>query len=223
MPTLPPRLILFSGLGVSPELCRPQLSLPARVEVIPWIDPGGTGSIGEYAHRMAATIDPIGPLYLAGISFGAMVALELAALLGARGVFIIAGCRSGRQLSPLVRLACRMTHGLPEPIFRALLRGAPMLVRLAGRPDRMQRRFLLELVRTSLPWLMQWGCFAMAEWSDPPATCPIHQIHGSEDWMVPLAGLSPPPDQVIPGGGHIINLTHAEIVNDFIARRMDLR
>jgi hypothetical protein len=41
--------------------------------------------------------------------------------------------------------------------------------------------------------------------------------------MVPLAGLSPPPDQVIPGGGHIINLTHAEIVNDFIARRMDLR
>ena len=53
--------------------------------------------------------------------------------------------------------------------------------------------------------------------------CPVHHIHGSDDHMIPLANLRPPPEVVIPGGGHIINVTHANIVNDFIARRIKPR
>src|SRR5437868_4028220 len=105
----PPRLVLFSGLAMGPELFTPQRTLPARVEVVPW-QPVKVGEpMAAYARRLASTIDPSGPIYLGGMSFGAMLALEAAAVIHPRprGVFIIAGARSGRALSPLVRMTCR--------------------------------------------------------------------------------------------------------------------
>jgi pimeloyl-ACP methyl ester carboxylesterase len=61
----------------------------------------------------------------------------------------------------------------------------------------------------------------MRDWTAPPDVgCPIHHIHGSDDRMIPLPRLHPPPDVVIPGGGHVIHLTHADQVNAFISRRL---
>src|SRR5207248_9237015 len=89
-----PRLVLFSGLGVDETLFAPQRSLPARIEVVPWVSVDGSGSLSDYARRLAATIAPAadGPLYLGGVSFGAMLALEAASVLRPRprGVFLIA-------------------------------------------------------------------------------------------------------------------------------------
>jgi pimeloyl-ACP methyl ester carboxylesterase len=221
------RLALFSGLGIGPELYEPQMSLPARtrarVERVPWLPTQRGEGLRSYAHRLASTIEPTGPLYLGGVSFGAMLALEAATILRPRGVFVIAGARSGKALSPLVRMTCRLSKRVAEPIFATMLLGAPLLLRMVGRPDRREREFLLRLARESIPSLTQWGCHAMQDWSAPPPAdigCPVHQIHGSDDRMIPLARLSPPPDQVIPGGGHVINITRANIVNEFIATRM---
>jgi pimeloyl-ACP methyl ester carboxylesterase len=216
-----PRLVLFPGLGMGAELYAPQRSLPARVEVVPWLRAQCDEPMGEYARRLAATVDPTGPLYLGGMSFGAMLALEAASILRPRGVFLIAGARTGRALSPLVRMTCRLTCRMPESVYAATLLTAPLLVRMVGRPRRGQRRFLLELARRSLPWLSQWGCRAMVNWSAPPDIgCPIHHIHGDDDLMIPLKNLHPPPDVIIRGGGHVIHVTHADVVNAFIAERL---
>jgi len=215
---------LFSGLGITQELFAPQQAIPARVEVVPWLRPQSEDTLRTYAHRLAATVVPAAddaPMYLGGVSFGAMIALEAAAVLRPRGVFIIAGARSGRALSPIVQTACRFACRMPEPMLAAGLRAAPLLVRMTGRPNRVQREFLLGLARRTLPWLIRWGCRAMRDWQAPAdLACPAHHIHGSDDRMIPLENLRPPPDVVIPGGGHIINVTHAAQVNTFITDRL---
>ena len=52
-------------------------------------------------------------------------------------------------------------------------------------------------------------------WRHPsPLACPIHHIHGAKDKVIPVRKACP--DRVVPGGGHLINLTHAPEVNRFI-------
>jgi pimeloyl-ACP methyl ester carboxylesterase len=44
----------------------------------------------------------------------------------------------------------------------------------------------------------------------------VHHIHGEIDRIIPLKGVRP--DEVVPQGGHLINLTHTGQVNRFIER-----
>src|SRR4051812_39299068 len=78
------RLVLFSGLGADGRLFDPQQrGLPeVRVEAPPWIEPLSIDeTIESYSRRMAANVAPPQPgerLFLGGVSFGAIVALEAA-------------------------------------------------------------------------------------------------------------------------------------------------
>ena len=44
---------------------------------------------------------------------------------------------------------------------------------------------------------------------------PIHHVHGDRDRLIPIRLVHP--DHVIAGAGHLLNMTHADAVNDFIA------
>ena len=43
---------------------------------------------------------------------------------------------------------------------------------------------------------------------------PICHIHGDRDRLIPLHRVRP--DHVVPGAGHLLNLTHGEAVNAFL-------
>ena len=227
-PTPPPsvpRLVLFSGIGIGPGLYEAQRSLPARVGAPGWIDPVADESLGTYARRMAEAIPPgteLDPLYLGGVSFGGMIALEAARVLNPRGVFLIGSCYSHRQLSAPVRLVGRLVPTMTPAMVALALLPAPMMLRFVGRPDRRQRAQLVRLVRA--PHLEQiiWGGRAIMEWEfQGVPDFPVHQIHGDRDHVVPLAAVRP--DAVVPGGGHVINVTHPEAVNAFVASKMGVR
>jgi pimeloyl-ACP methyl ester carboxylesterase len=216
-----PRLALFSGLGLDAGLYAPQRELPARLEFPDWLRADENESLRDYGHRLAKTIDPTPPLYLGGVSFGGMVALEVAAAMypAPCGVFLIAACRSGRAVSPLVKLTCGLAQHLPDAAIRTALLASPLLLRMTGRADRRQRKLLLGLADRATPWLMRWGSRELLNWTAPPAVCPIYQIHGQDDLMIPLQNVRP--DAIVPGGGHVINVTHAHAVNEFLAERMN--
>jgi pimeloyl-ACP methyl ester carboxylesterase len=220
-----PRLVLFSGIGIGPQLYRPQRALPARVITPRWIDARAGESLAQYARRMAADVEPgraEAPLYLGGVSFGGMIALEAARVLNPRGVFLIGSCYSHRQLAPPVRLVGRLVPHMPPALVALSLLPAPLMFRVVGRPDRRQRRVLLDLVRHPNVPQIRWGARAIMGWEFAgPPPFPVHQIHGGDDVIVPLAGVRP--DVVVPGAGHIVNLTHADVVNRFLIERMGLR
>jgi hypothetical protein len=44
----------------------------------------------------------------------------------------------------------------------------------------------------------------------------IYHIHGEVDHLIPIQNIEP--DRTIKGGGHLINLTHAQEVNEFIKK-----
>ena len=94
------QLILLPGLGADHRLLEPQRRAFPQLIVPPWIPPRKNESLPDYAARMAETVTPSRdvPLVLGGVSFGGMLAYEMARHLKPDAVVLIASCRNRRGL-----------------------------------------------------------------------------------------------------------------------------
>jgi hypothetical protein len=233
----PPRLILFPGLGADERLFAPQRArYAARLTVPSWPKPLALEGLLEYAGRWAleasagrvkgVSLTP--PYFIGGVSFGGMFALSAATHLSPApaGVFLIASARNRHALPARTRWAHAAGSHWPAPIARAMIRS---LVGLFARRERLtpEHESLLRamVADVDLPLLL-WHARACLRWrfedrsvrASSGGLVPIHQIHASRDWILPL--VKGDPDEVIPGAGHLINLTHADQVHRFLDLRM---
>ena len=216
-----PTLLLFPGLGADARTYGPQQSLPVRLEFAQWPEPeSATESLAHYSQRLAEAIGPREGLYVGGVSMGAMVALEAARLLNARGVFLIGGCTSGRQISPLFRSVLQMSGAMPTRFVGPALRLSPLAFLAFERLSREHRRLMTRMLREHSPTQVQWSCRAILEWEccAAPPEAPVHAIHGQDDEVVPLQNVRA--DRVVPGGRHMISLQEPGEVNRFIVERI---
>src|SRR5438270_10441858 len=160
-----PNLLLFPGLGVDARVYRPQRDLPVNVEIAEWIEPQSYDeSLARYAERMAARLGPRPSHYVGGISLGSMVALEIASRIGARGVFVIGGCASHRQISPLFKLVLAAGAAMPPSAIRPSLRLAPLALRLLEGLNDDRANFMTGMLRAQSPGLIRWSCRAIRRW-----------------------------------------------------------
>ena len=80
-----------------------------------------------------------------------------------------------------------------------------------------QRELLVEMLKDRDCRFMHWVIQAILAWRPQPLEgIPVHQIHGARDPVIPARRVEA--DEYIPGGSHLINVTHADQVNAFIAK-----
>lgn len=213
------RLILFTGLGVSRHLLDRQGNLPLDLELPPWIDPLPDEPLAAYARRMAANIVSGESLFVGGVSFGGMVALEVARHVPVAGVFLLSGALSGAAVSPVLRPLARFAPSIPLVLGQPILATSPLLYPLLGVSRRDDRRALDQVLPYASPPLFRWGARAAVTWrpAGHPAV-PVHHIHGGSDLIIPVRRVRP--DVIVEGAGHLLNLTHADVVNAFILERI---
>ncbi len=216
----PPRLVLFPGLAADGRLFAAQRARFPDLEAPTYLSPLPDERIESYAKRMAARIprDPR-PLFLGGVSFGAIVALEAARHLPAAGVFLIGGGLSWRMITWPFRWMCHAAPLVPLPLVPLLLKFFPLGLDLIEKLTDEQKQLYVRMSRDTPPAMIRWGAHAMTRWEfigPPPA--PIHVIHGHDDRIVrPEPRLSP---QLVRGGRHLISLSHPDTVNRFFAEKM---
>ena len=211
-------LVLFPGLAVDRELYRPQRSIPYRVEPVDWIEPESRNeTLAHYMRRMAASIEPRPNLFLGGVSLGAMAALQAAHYLDARGVIMIDGCFSHRQIAPMFRAVLAAGATLPDQWVRPVLTLGPLGLRMFENLNVDQERLMARMFRRHSPAQIRWSCRAILGWenTNPPGV-PVHAIHGEDDEVIPLRNVRP--QQVVKSGRHLISLSHPAQVNEFIGK-----
>ena len=177
-------IILLSGMAADDRLFRLQRDALPGLITPAWIEPCARESLVAYARRMARCVDPGGPCFVGGVSFGGMVALEMAVHLRTEACFLIASIRSGRELPWSIR-ALRPLAGLglghPGRVAAEVARWLPPS--LPGRTGRRLKR--LAGPRSAF---LRWATWAVLNWRPSPEIrgVRVYQIHGAEDRTLPV-------------------------------------
>ena len=211
----PVQLILLPGLGADGRLFGPQRSAFSNLIVPPWIPPTDNETLPAYASRLAETITATAPMVLGGVSFGGMVACEMAKHLQPDALVLIGTCRSPRGIRPICRMFRPLLPLLPARLFELSKVFAPLGLGVLGRGTPEHKELVIAMLGDTDARFIKWVCAAILNWTPgPPPEIPVRQIHGRHDQIIPSKRVDA--DEVIPGGGHLVNLTHAEQVNAFI-------
>jgi pimeloyl-ACP methyl ester carboxylesterase len=110
---------------------------------------------------------------------------------------------------------------------RASLAFVREAMRLSGRATflfgdltREQAEILRAMIRDTPLEFLRWGGRALSRWTGPrDLPMPVYHIHGERDRIIPHRLVRP--DVTVMGGGHLINVTHADEVNRYLKERMD--
>lgn len=211
------RVILFPGMGADERLFGPQIDAGLPIEVPPLVVPERGDDMPTYAARVRDTLQLNGSYAIGGISFGGMVACEVAQLCEPKCVVLIAACRSGRSIPNYYRMAELISRLLPSPVIQRRCVASSRLMARMEKLDNEQYELIRDMsMNIPVPFLRRVGRMII-NWKGPESfPCPVRQIHGAADRIIPLRYVTP--DEVVPGGKHLINLTHTGRVNPFIER-----
>ena len=211
------RVILIPGMGADHRLFGPQWAAGLEFEAPRFPIPDRRDTMADYAARLRDALELSGPCVLGGVSFGGMVACELARLCQARCVLLIASCRSGAAVPSYYRFVELASRIVPDFLIRRRCKASARLIAKLESLTQEQFELVGAMSRDApVPFLRRVGRMIL-NWQGPASLpCPVYHIHGDKDLIIPIRRVSP--DEVVHGGGHVINLTHAEQVNRFIER-----
>ena len=223
-------IVLIPGIGADAGIYAPQRDhFGDRLVVPPWITPlSKDESLASYARRLGEVIRATPglrrPFAVGGISFGGMLAAELAEAdpSDLAAVLLIGACTRPSQVTYAFRLAALLGQAVPNGLAKGLLnRVVPeafeVLEGLRG-PD---RAIIDGVAYRTDTRLLKWAALAVRRWEGaalPPV--PTFRAHGRRDRVIPLRDrpMRPGADLVVPDGRHLIHLTHAALVNRWIDR-----
>jgi pimeloyl-ACP methyl ester carboxylesterase len=212
-----PKLILIPGLGTDERLFERQRAAFSDLWVPPWIVPRDGEGLPEYAVRLAEMIRQrhTEPIVLGGVSLGGMLAYEVARHIKPQAVILIASCHTRRGIRGFFRACGHIWPVMPSGVFRIVKFASVPALRMFGPMMPEHRRLCAEMFSRSDAHFMHWAISAILNWNPLPlAETPVFQLHGIHDRIIPLKCVEP--DKILPHGGHLINITHADEVNAYI-------
>ena len=87
-------IYLLPGMTRDDRIFDRLVPLLPNASVVNWFDPHMDESLASYVRRLAATLTST-PCFVAGVSFGGIVALEVSRIVRPRACFLISSIRNG--------------------------------------------------------------------------------------------------------------------------------
>jgi pimeloyl-ACP methyl ester carboxylesterase len=220
--TLMQAVYCISGLGADERIFKKLRLNNAEVHFMQWIAPEKNESIGVYASRLKEQIRHYDPI-LMGVSFGGMMAIEVARIISAKTVILISSIRSHHQL-PLWMKGLGAT-GADRLLPRQNLESNPFLKMIRpiedyflGVTSEEEKKIADEYREHIDPQLLKWSIKQVLNWKNDWTPENLYHLHGSEDHIFPVKRSNP--THVIPRAGHFMVMTHhnevSKILQDII-------
>lgn len=207
--------ILIPGLGADERLFANIVDLLPDHQIIRFESPEREETIEQYADRLRGQMKPDGPFVLGGVSFGGMLSSILCEKLKPAALVLMASTHHPEALGQSIRAFEWLSRVWPETFARWVRQlGSHTLRWLEPIPPdhlelfkAMARDGRLEHIRGGARMIMKWR-------RAPVIPCPRYHLHGSRDLLISVDKVHA--TRVIPGAGHLLNLTHAPQVREFI-------
>lgn len=205
-------LYLFSGLGAD-ERAFEHLVLPGYKKVfIQWIPPEPDESMPHYAQRIRAQINTPDPV-LIGLSFGGMMAVEVAKQIPVRKLVLISSAKTRADLAAGSNLFFRWE--LYKIIPGSMLQQSNFMVnRLFGAKSAADKKLLAAILEDTDVSFFRWAMDRIVSWENDTVPPHLLHIHGTADRIIPFSSVHA--DVSIEDGGHLMILNRADTISKII-------
>jgi pimeloyl-ACP methyl ester carboxylesterase len=200
------KIYFISGLAadrrVFKNICIPEGYEPVYLD---WLPSHKNETLEAYALRMSQNIDASEPFVLVGLSFGGMLATEIAKRTSPLKTIIISSIPSAGQLPGYYQLAAALKLYKVVPI--GLIKSAVVLKRLFTTESREDKEILLQMTKDIDPHFIRWALGAILYWKNNEVPGTVYHIHGERDMLLPLRYTRP--SYVIRKAGHLMVVNKA--------------
>lgn len=207
----------ISGLGADGRLFA-NLKLPSsyKLKVLSWISARENESIESYAGRMASVIRDESPVLL-GVSFGGMIAVEIAKLIPTSQVILISSIKTRFEKPFYFRIGAFLNLNkiisLRPAKFLEPFENYNLGVKTAD-----DRKLAHEYHRNFDVKFGSWAVDRILHWRNEIIPSNIFHIHGSADRILPVRYVKP--DVVIRGGGHLMVFNRAGEISELVVSQI---
>ncbi|MBX2901020.1 MAG: alpha/beta hydrolase [Cyclobacteriaceae bacterium] len=191
-------IYLLSGLGADKRVFE-FLDLSAfTVSHIDWTNPGENESLEAYARRLCAQIKTNKPT-LIGVSFGGMVAIEIAKHIPCEKVILISSAATKSEIPFYFRVAGKMRLHKLVPI--QILKQVNSFTQWIFGMERAEEQALLkEIIQQTDIRFLRWAIDKIVSWRNLNTPPHVVKIHGTMDRILPATKA----DYQIEGGGRFM-------------------
>ncbi|MFA6059672.1 MAG: alpha/beta hydrolase [Taibaiella sp.] len=206
-------IYMFSGLGAD-SLAFQNLHLPGyKLVYVDWIPPQKSESLEHYASRIKSRITTPDPIVV-GLSFGGMVAVEVAKQMRVRKLILISSAKTKHDLATGSFFLFKNLR-LYKIIPGSLLKQTNFMVyALFGIKSEKDKKALTEILKSNDPHFFRWAMNNILSWKNETIPPHLIHIHGTSDKIIPYRAVKA--DYGIKGGGHFMVLNHADTISNII-------
>lgn len=206
----------ISGLGADEKIFAKLQLNGYELKHIPWLRPERNETLEAYARRMSSSIKEEKPVIL-GVSFGGIVAIEIARQLPVQKLILVSSIKSIDELPRWMKWAGKLKLNRFIPVHSYKMAGSVGNYRL-GVTNEEEKKLVKAYRRAADPIYVQWAVNQILNWKNKwiPEGC-IH-IHGDHDRIFPIKKIKDA--SIIKNATHLLIYNRANDVADLIARSL---
>ena len=206
---------LISGLGADGTVFQKlAFGQGIKVHYLDWIPPKTMEPLRDYALRMAESIDQSSSYIIVGLSFGGMLATEMASILQPQKTILISSISSITELPWHFRLVGKMRVNRLLPAFRPHI-GYRFITSIFGVESQEEASYFRELLKRSDPNFSKWAVDAILQWDRTERPSGVVRIHGGKDRVLPIGQRKV--DYLIKDGGHFMIFNRADEISRILS------
>ncbi|HEY0731127.1 MAG TPA: alpha/beta hydrolase, partial [Chitinophagaceae bacterium] len=201
----------ISGLGAD-ERAFEKLNLPEdwNIKHIKWVDPLSNESLEHYSKRLSEQIDRSSTYSFIGLSFGGIIALEMAKFMHPRRIVVLSSLTTQSELPLKYKIAGKFwLHKMVPSYF---YKNPTSLTNwLFGVKNNSDKRLLKMIIEDTPDYFLKWAIDRILNWSNNVRPDDVIHIHGDKDKLLPVHLTKA--DVIIKNAGHLMVYTHADQVS----------
>ncbi|WKW46668.1 alpha/beta hydrolase [Myroides sp. JBRI-B21084] len=209
-------IYIFSGLGADESVFQKLDFSGFETTFIKWIIPNENETIENYTSRILKQIKTTKPI-LIGLSFGGIIAVEVAKQIETEKVIIIASAKTKNEIPFYFRFAGQL--GLHKLIPTQILKSANFITNwFFGTNSKFEEQLLKEILINTNPTFLKWAIDKIVKWDNLIQPKDILHIHGTNDKILPLYFVNC--NLKIKKGGHLMTLNKSVEINKILNQKI---
>lgn len=210
------KIYCLSGLGADARVFS-KLTVPDyKLVHLQWLPFSKNDTLETYALRMAELIDEADPVII-GVSFGGMLATEIAKRYNTTKTILISSAKTKYELPVYHGILRSIIINCLIPPFLLKI-GNPVVYDMFGAKTAEERQMLSEVFKHSDGNIMSHAMKAIVQWENSKVPANLVHIHGTADKIIPFENVKP--HYIIDGGSHIMIYNRADEIAEIIANEL---